>query len=242
MNTQTPTPVAVFDIDGTIVRSSLVIELTHALIAHDIFPAEVADKFTEEEQRWRNREGEYREYINALVDVYDQYVTGKNSADIESIAQDVARDQSLQTYRYTRELVASLRKTHHLIAISGSPVEVVAPFATAHGFHHAHGTYKHRHDNGDYLSGAEIGSHNKHETLQEYIDTHQLTLTGSVGVGDTESDISFLECVEQPIVFNPNQQLFKAASERGWKIVIERKDMIYELNHDFSRHNYCLDM
>jgi hypothetical protein len=28
-------------------------------------------------------------------------------------------------------------------------------------------------------------------------------------------------------VFNPNQALFKVAREKGWMIVIERKDMVY---------------
>jgi phosphoserine phosphatase len=38
-----------------------------------------------------------------------------------------------------------------------------------------------------------------------------------------------LEAVEQPIAMNPSQKLFDHAQKHGWKIVVERKNMIYEL-------------
>jgi len=58
---------------------------------------------------------------------------------------------------------------------------------------------------------------------------HKLTFEGSYGVGDTESDISFLKLVENPIAFNPNQNLKAAAEKEQWKIVVEKKDVIYEI-------------
>ncbi len=38
-----------------------------------------------------------------------------------------------------------------------------------------------------------------------------------------------LEFVENPIAFNPEDTLFEKAKEQGWKIVIERKNVTYEL-------------
>ena len=54
-------------------------------------------------------------------------------------------------------------------------------------------------------------------------------MQGSIGVGDTESDIPFLEMVAKPVCFNPNQKLYRYAKRMGWKTVVERKDVIYEL-------------
>lgn len=51
----------------------------------------------------------------------------------------------------------------------------------------------------------------------------------SYGVGDTASDISMLEIVDRPIAFNPNHQLYDHARKAGWRIVVERKDMVYDL-------------
>jgi phosphoserine phosphatase len=66
--------------------------------------------------------------------------------------------------------------------------------------------------------------------LKRLITKHGLVWQDSVAVGDSGSDIAMLEAVEQPIAFNPDQKLFKAARERGWPIVVERKDVVYELS------------
>lgn len=70
---------------------------------------------------------------------------------------------------------------------------------------------------------------NKANIVKRALEKEKLTLECSIGVGDTEGDISFLELVEQPICFNPNTRLYKHAKRMGWKIVVERKDVIYEL-------------
>jgi phosphoserine phosphatase len=33
-----------------------------------------------------------------------------------------------------------------------------------------------------------------------------------------------------PIAFNPNKELFDHAREHGWNIVVERKNVVYELS------------
>jgi hypothetical protein len=44
-----------------------------------------------------------------------------------------------------------------------------------------------------------------------------------------EGDIPMLELVENPICFNPNAQLYRIAKLNKWKIIVERKDVIYEI-------------
>jgi phosphoserine phosphatase len=69
----------------------------------------------------------------------------------------------------------------------------------------------------------------KAEILKRAVEKEKLTLKGSVGVGDTESDVAFLKMVERPICFNPNQKLYQYAKRAGWEIVVERKDVVYHL-------------
>ena len=57
-------------------------------------------------------------------------------------------------------------------------------------------------------------------------------MKGSVGIGDTESDVGIFELVEEAICFNPTEKLVAIARQKGWKIVVERKDAIYEIRHD----------
>ena len=48
-------------------------------------------------------------------------------------------------------------------------------------------------------------------------------------MGDTESDIAFLKMVENPSSFNPNLKLYQYAKRVGWKMVVERKDVVYSI-------------
>mgnify|MGYP003352254223 FL=1 len=61
--------VAVFDVDGTIFRSSLLIELVDQLIESGAFPIETRGIFARQHEKWLNREGDYDAYIDAVVAV-----------------------------------------------------------------------------------------------------------------------------------------------------------------------------
>jgi phosphoserine phosphatase len=68
----------------------------------------------------------------------------------------------------------------------------------------------------------------KAKILKRAVEKENLTLNGSIGVGDTESDIRFLKLVDNPICFNPNKKLFNYAKKKKWSIVVERKNVIYK--------------
>ena len=71
---------AIFDIDGTIFRSSLVIELVRALVRHKIFPSQAERQAQKEYLAWLDRRGTYGDYINKVVKIYIKYIAGKSSA------------------------------------------------------------------------------------------------------------------------------------------------------------------
>ncbi|MFA5777736.1 MAG: hypothetical protein WC906_04825, partial [Parcubacteria group bacterium] len=71
---------------------------------------------------------------------------------------------------------------------------------------------------------------NKGEVAKQYAVENGITFKDSYGMGDTESDASFLKLVDQPIVFNPNTNLKEIAEKENWRIVVEKKDVIYEIN------------
>ena len=70
---------------------------------------------------------------------------------------------------------------------------------------------------------------NKSAVLKRAVEKEDLTFIASYGLGDTESDISMLELVETPIAFNPNRVLYRHAKKMDWQVVVEIKDVIYEL-------------
>ena len=62
--------VAIFDVDGTIFRSSLLIQVVNRLIEVEAFPKEAKKIYEREHERWLDREGDYQEYIDAVVHTF----------------------------------------------------------------------------------------------------------------------------------------------------------------------------
>jgi len=222
-------PLAIFDLDGTIFRSSLVIELTDALISYGVFPAITKKAIEDYYQNWLDRKGEYEEYLDMLVEAYNDRIKGVLENDVIRASEAVIEEQKNRVYRYTRDLVTQLRNSHLLVAISGSPIEIVKIFARSWRFDYYFGTVFET-KNGVYTGNMlEQPSQNKKLLLRSLVEEKGLNLKGSLGVGDTESDISFLEEVERPICFNPNKTLYEKTRQRRWEVVVERKNVIYHL-------------
>ena len=128
-------------------------------------------------------------------------------------------------------LVKKLAKTHFLLAISHSPYEAVAPFAKSWGFEKVYAMV-YEVDKKVRFTGKTMYDDiifDKAKVLERAVEHNDLTLKGSIGVGDTESDTSFLNIVEKPIAFNPSSDLYNIAKKKKWDIVVERKDVIYHV-------------
>jgi len=224
--------VAIFDVDGTIFRSSLLIQVVNRLIEIGEFPEDSSKVFAREHERWLDREGDYQEYIDAVVHTFLTHLKGIYYGVLADAAEDVVNSQWKRTYRYTRDLLQQLKeKDYYLLAVSHSPKTVLDKFCPRLGFDKVYGTM---YEIGpqDCFTGNVVDPHliyNKAAIISRAIEKEGLTLAHSVGVGDTESDIPMLELVARPICFNPNKKLYRYAKLKKWKVVVERKDVIYEL-------------
>jgi HAD superfamily hydrolase (TIGR01490 family) len=223
---------AAFDIDGTIFRSSLLIKLVDELIAQKLFPTSCRRYFTKAHQNWLNREEGYEAYIAGVVKAYDTYLRGVPYKKFLAIADKVVAREKSKTYTFTRDLVGQLKaKGYFVMAISHSPKPAVEVFAKALGFSKVYGIM-YETDNRGRLTGNKLHTDiifQKEKILHRAMEKESLTLKGSVGVGDTDSDISFLKLVDRPICFNPNKALYQYAKKHKWEVVVERKDVIYHL-------------
>ena len=224
--------VAIFDIDGTIFRSSLFIELVESLIQEKIFPATTGKFYIKAYKDWQDRKDSYEKYINAMVVAFNKNIKGVKYSDFQKLSAKIVSNRQDRVYRYTRDLVKELKKkNYYLLAISHSPKEIVDKFARKMGFDKVYG-FMYEIDKSGKTTGKALYTEiitDKSKVLLRAIEKENLTLKGSIGVGDTDSDISFLKMVENPICFNPNKKLYDRAIKSGWKIVVERKDVIYNL-------------
>ncbi len=225
-------PVAFFDIDGTVFRSSLLVELVEQLINEEVFPPEAALQYESELQVWRAREGEYEAYIEAVIATFLHHIKGVHYATFVEIGKHIVAQQSKHVYRYTRDLIAELKQqNYYLVAISQSPKTILDEFCMQYGFDKVYGRF---YEIGpqDRFTGVVIDEHlikNKANIVNRVFDRNAvLSRKHSLAVGDTEGDIPLLESVEQPICFNPNERLYTFAKRAGWTVVVERKNVIYK--------------
>lgn len=224
-------PVAVFDVDGTLYRSNLLVDLVYQLVRQGSFPSSIIDEFKDAQLNWkleRHRES-YVNYIDQLIKTYVKQLKGLSVAEVQTAAKQIDRHSPGLMYVFGRDLIADIKDTHQLIAISGSPIEVVEPFVKRLGIDVVHAT-TFAISEGVYTGEVvHVGTQKKEETLKSIVAKMGLCFSRSVGIGDTDSDIAMLNLVERPIAFNPNKELFEHALKRKWEIIYERKDMILHL-------------
>lgn len=224
--------VAIFDIDGTIFRSSLLIELLNVLIERGNIDESVRKEYKREHKHWLSRRGDYGAYIGAVVKTFDSHIKGVHYSDFAEAAKTVIERYQNHTYRYTRDLVLKLKKKKYfLLAITHSPKGVAEKFSKGLGFDKVYGRLLELGPNDSFTGKPleEFALINKANIVKRAVEKERLTLNGSIGVGDTESDIPLLEMVETPICFNPNMKLYKHARRNKWKVIVERKDVVYEI-------------
>jgi HAD superfamily phosphoserine phosphatase-like hydrolase len=219
-------PLAVFDVDGTLFRRGLLPALTRRLVKEGVFPERVREELSQDYYAWVERRGSYETYDELVMELFLRELKGVSVAQLRRCATVEVEAHGRRLHIYTRDLAHRLKEAgYYIIAISGSPQEILDLFLPPLGFDRAWGTVLGQDAGGTYTGEVlEDPFKNKRRVLEEF-----LGLEGSVGVGDTLSDVRFLEMVETPIAFNPNRSFFEVARQRGWPIVVERKDVIYNL-------------
>jgi len=223
-------PLAVFDVDGTLFRRGLLPALTRRLVNEEVFPERVREELSEDYYAWVERRGSYETYDELVMALFLRELEGVSVAELQRCARAEVEAHGRRLHIYTRDVARRLKEAgYHLIAISGSPQEILDLFLKPLGFDRAWGTVLAQ-DEGRYTGEVlQDPFKNKRRVLEEFLEEADVGLEGSVGVGDTLSDVGFLEMVETPIAFNPNRRFFEVARQRGWPIMVERKDVIYNL-------------
>lgn len=224
--------VAFFDIDGTVFRSSLFIELIEKLVADGDFPESAAAEYEVVHKRWLNREGSYEAYIEAMITTFMNHIKGLAYGVLADAGTEMIAVHQKRVYRYTRDLIRKLKaEGYYVVAISQSPKTILDEFCKSYGFDKVYGRM-YEVDANDCFTGtvtAEEVIKTKANIVTHVLEKEWVTQEGSLAVGDTEGDISMFESVATPICFNPNKRLYDHAQKMGWKVVVERKDVIYEM-------------
>lgn len=224
--------VAFFDIDGTIFRWSLFIDYVEKLIEKDVLPKSLKDSYKKEYQAWLNREGSYEDYLKAMIQAFDENIKGVHIEDFKLAVKEALQGKEKRVYVFTRDLILKLKKKNYfLVAITRSAKIAADIFAQSLDFDKVYGV-RFEIDSEGFFTGKILDKEifNKGSIVKRVVEKENLSLKDSYAVGDTDSDIPMLELVDNPIVFNPNGKLFNYAKDKKWTIIVERKDVIYNLD------------
>ncbi len=222
---------AVFDVDGTLFRRGLLPALTRRLVEEEVFSEGVREELSRDYYAWVERRGSYETYDKLVMELFLRELAGVPVAELRRCATVEVEAHGRRLHMYTRDVTWRLKRAgYYLLAISGSPQEILDLFLEPLGFDRSWGTVLGHDDEGRYTGEVlKDPFKNKRLVLEEFLENAGVGLEGSVGMGDTLSDVRFLEMVGVPIAFNPNRSLFDVARRWSWPIVVERKDVIYNL-------------
>jgi HAD superfamily hydrolase (TIGR01490 family) len=224
-------PFAVFDIDGTLIRWQLYHAIVDELAKLSYIPASDFDDVRKARMKWKQRapEASFRTYEQELIRVYFANLKNLTTQQLDEAAEAAFQEYKDQVYTYTRDLIRRLKDEGYLIfAISGSHNEIIVKMAAHYGFDDAEGAHFLKKD-GKFTGELVTSFHNKDVTLKKLVEKHGSTFSGSFAVGDSFSDSRMMALVTNPVAFNPDAELLEEARKKGWKIVLERKNVIYEL-------------
>lgn len=222
-------PIAVFDIDGTLIRW----QLYHAIVDKLIYSGSINNpKIIEEINaariNWEHRKNNsaFEDYEIVLIKYSKEIIKNISKEELTSISKSVFDNYKNKIYRYTSQLIKDLKKKQYLVfCISGSPEIIIKMIADYYGFDDYLGSRLSNFDD-DFL----IMTHdNKAKNLIKLVEKYHTSLKNSIAVGDSDGDIPLLNSVQTAIAFNPNKKLLTYAQNKSWQIVIERKNVIYQL-------------
>ena len=78
-----------------------------------------------------------------------------------------------------------------------------------------------REQNGQFtgeLTTAPLIGEAKAKAMRNYAEQHEISLEASYAYGDSQSDLPMLECVGNPVVVNPGKSLREKAIKSGWEL------------------------
>ena len=243
------TVAAFFDIDGTLYRDSLLIEHFRKLIKYELIAKrEWSEHLQTTYNNWDKRQGNYDDYMFEISDQYVNAITGLKKSDIDFASRQVIKLKADRVYKYTRSRIKWHKdQGHKVIFISGSPDYLVEKMAEKYGVDDNIGsTYIEK--NGK-MTGEIVpmwDSKSKDWAIDVFVDKYDIDMSKSFAYGDTNGDISMLKRVGNPIAINPTRELLNQIGsikhlKDNARIIVERKDVIYELSPNVTHIEVCCD-
>ena len=214
--------IAFFDLDKTIVARSSPLALGRSFFREGLISRSWLVKSIYAQLMF-NLMGADEDKMLRMQQEAAKMTEGWDAAKVRQVVADVLEDVITPLiYAEALELLHDHRSAGRLVCIvSSSPEEIVEPLAKMVGVEDFIASRPFI-ENGKYTGRLEFyayGSH-KAEAMRELARDLGADLEGSYAYSDSATDLPMLEAVGNPVAVNPDKELRRIATERGWQIEV----------------------
>ena len=212
---------AFFDVDGTLLKSTIVHCYLWIRSARDpfLFKQLRLLGFLPKIGYYLILDGISRTRFNQVF--YRNY-RGKNAAEIKAVSTEM-----FETYlrpRIFAEAVSEIQQHKQqdttVVLVTGSLDFIVQPIADYFNVDAVLAPQLQEQDGlftGE-LTTAPLIAEAKATAIRNFADQHEISLEESYAYGDSRSDLPMLECVGNPVAVNPGKALREKALKSGWEM------------------------
>lgn len=212
--------VALFDVDGTLVKGLLIVDFPRFLVGNGLFDRDSERAIRGLARLYKQGKATYRHISMRIPKLYAMGIRGRRRSEILDSAKTFVAANRGRLFPYSARLVSLMAENGFLnIAVSGSPIEVVRPLV-ALGFRRVFGSEMEVR-NGTYTGKLRrnlILAEEKQKVVNALIANYHIDAENSFAFGDTEQDLPLLSSVGHPIPLNPTASLRILAARRGWSV------------------------
>lgn len=213
--------VAFFDVDGTLLKSTIVhyyIWMRSAqipfLLKHlwliGFLPKIVYYLILDRVSRPRFNEVFYRNYRGMNV----EQIKGLSAEMFEAYLRPKIFSEAVSQIQEHKEQGTAVALVTGSLDFIVQPIAdyLTVDFVLAPQLHEVDGQFT-----GELTTAPLIGAE-KAKVIQTYAEQHEISLEESYAYGDSQSDLPMLECVGNPVVVNPGKALREKALKSGWEM------------------------
>jgi HAD superfamily hydrolase (TIGR01490 family) len=213
---------AFFDLDRTLIPGSSLFLLARGLYERDMFRVRDLARFGWGQMMFRLR-GEQRRGMDMSRQSTLDFVAGRSQEELMSWGREIVEERILPL---VYEDIVAVIKEHAgrgdaTYLVTAAPIELARTIADELGMTGAVATVSEVDENGFYtgrLSGPVVHGTEKAKAVAEMAAEIGIELAECAAYSDSVNDLPLLESVGYPHAVNPEHELRRIATSRGWPI------------------------
>ncbi|MFN2587914.1 MAG: HAD family hydrolase [Actinomycetota bacterium] len=217
-----PQKAAFFDLDKTLIPGSSLFLLARGAYERDMFRVRDLLRFGWGQITFRLA-GERRRNVEMSQRSTLEFVTGHRSSELVAWGKEIAEERILpRVYEDIVRVIDDHKEKGDLtFLVTAAPVELARTIADALGMTGAIGTVSEVDAGGYYtgrLAGPVMHGPAKAKAVAEMAAEHRIDLAECAAYSDSVNDLPLLDSVGFPHAVNPEHELRRIATVRGWPV------------------------